>query len=141
MLVPNGKLRLALLKECHDGPMVGHRGVKPTLAQLMKKYYWPNLRDKLEQYIKSCVTCQPNKIQFCKEARLLRLLPTSTKCWKNVSMDFMIHLLESKGFDSIMVVVDIVSKMAHFVPTWDTATTQEIGRLYFDKDMVKHHGM
>ena len=55
-------------------------------------------------------------------------------------MDFMIHLPKSKGFDSIMVVVDRVSKMAHFVPTLDTSTVQEVGRLYFDK-VVKHHGM
>ena len=48
-------------------------------------------------------------------------------------MDFMTHLPESKGFDSIMVVIDKVSKMAHFVPTRDTATLQEVGRLYFDK--------
>ena len=56
MLVPKAKLRLALLKECHDGPVAGHRSVKPTLAELVKYYYWPNLRDDVEQYIKSCVT-------------------------------------------------------------------------------------
>ena len=55
-------------------------------------------------------------------------------------MDFMTHLLESKGFDSIMVIVDIVSKMVHFVPTRDIEMAQEIGRLYFDK-VVKHHKM
>ena len=55
-------------------------------------------------------------------------------------MDFMTHLPESKGVDSIMMVVDRVSKMAHFVPTWDTTTAQEVGRLYFDK-VVKHHEM
>ena len=140
MLVPKGKLRLALLKECHDGPVAGHRGVKPTLAELVKNYYWPNLRDDVEQYVKSCVTCQQNRTQFRKEAGLLRPLPIPTKCWESVSMDFMTHLQESKGFDSIMVVVDRVSKMAHFVPTRDTATAQEVGRLYFDK-VVKHHGM
>ena len=140
MLVPKGKLRLALLKECHDGPVEGHRGVKPTLAELVKNYYWPNLRDDVEQYVKSCVTCQQNRTQFRKEAGLLRPLPIPTKCWESVSMDFRTHLLESKGFDSIMVVVDRVSKMAHFVPTRDTATAQEVGRLYFDK-VVKHHGM
>ena len=43
MLVPKGKLRLALLKNCHDGPVAGHRGVKPTLAELVKNYYWPKL--------------------------------------------------------------------------------------------------
>ena len=72
MLVPKGKLRLALLKECHDGPVAGHRGVKPTLAELVKNYYWPNLRDDVEQYVKSCVTCQQNRTQFRKEAGLLR---------------------------------------------------------------------
>ena len=140
MLVPKGKLRLALLKECHNGPVAGHRGVKPTLAELVKNYYWPNLRDDVEQYVKSCVTCQQNRTQFRKEAGLLRPLPIPSKCWKSVSMDFMTHLPESKGFDSIMVVVDRVSKMAHFVPTRDTATAQEVGQLYFDK-VVKHHGM
>ena len=140
MLVSKGKLRLALLKECHDGPVAGHRGVKPTLVELVKNYYWPNLRDDVEQYVKSCVTCQQNRAQFRKEAGLLRPLPIPTKCWKSVSMDFKTHLPESKGFDSIMVVVDRVSKMAHFVATRDTATAQEVGRLYFDK-VVKHHRM
>ena len=140
MLVPRGKLRLALLKECHDGPAAEHRGVKPTLAELVKNYYWPNLRDDVEQYVKSCVTCQQNRTQFHKETKLLRPLPIPTKCWKSISMDFMTHLPEPKGFDSIMVVVNRVSKMAHFVLTQDIATAQKIGRLYFDK-VVKHHGM
>ena len=68
MLVPKGKLRLALLKECHDGPVAGHRGMKPTLVELMKYYYWLNFRDDMEQHVKSCVTCQQNKTQFRKEA-------------------------------------------------------------------------
>ena len=62
MLGLKGKLRLALLKECHDGPVAGHCSVKPTLAELVKNYYWPNLRDDVEQYVKSCVTCQQNRI-------------------------------------------------------------------------------
>ena len=140
MLVPKGKLGLALLKEYHDCSVVGHRGVKPFLVKLVKNYYWPNLQNNVEQYIKSCVTCQQNRTQFCKEARFLRPLPISTKCWKNVSMDLMIHLSEFKGFDSIMVVIDRVSKMTYFVPSWDIAMAQEVGRLHFNK-VVKHHGM
>ena len=131
---------MALLKECHNGPVAGHRGVKPTLAELVKNYYWLNLRDEVEQYIKSYVTSQQNRTQFRKEDGLLRLLSIPTKCWESVSMDFMTHLPESKGFDSIMVVVDRVNKMAHFVLTRDTATAQEIDRLYFNK-VVKHHKM
>ena len=63
------------------------------------------------------------RTQFRKEAGLLTPLPIPTKCWESVSIDFMTHFPESKGFDSIMVVVDRVSKMAHFVPTRDTAGT------------------
>ena len=127
------------MKECHDGSVAGHCSMKPTLAELVKNYYWPNLRDDVEQYVKSCVTCQQNRIQYRREAGLLRPLSIPTKCWENVSMDFMIHLPESKGFDSIMVNIDRISKMAHFVPTRDTVTAQEIGQLYFDK-VVKPTG-
>ena len=52
MLVHKGKLRLALLKECHDGPVARHRGVKPTLVELVKNYYWPNLREDVEAVCK-----------------------------------------------------------------------------------------
>ena len=56
VLIPKSKLRLALLKECHDGPVAGHCGVKPTLVELVKNFYWPNLRDDMEQYVKSFVS-------------------------------------------------------------------------------------
>jgi hypothetical protein len=55
-------------------------------------------------------------------------------------MDFMVSLAPSKGFDAIMVVVDRFSKMAHFIPTKDSATAQEMGRLFFTH-VFKHHGL
>jgi len=54
-----------------------------------------------------------------------------------VSMDFMVSLPSSRGFD---VVVDRFSKMAHFIPTKDEATAQETGRLFFTH-VFKHHGL
>jgi hypothetical protein len=55
-------------------------------------------------------------------------------------MDFMVSLPPSRGFDAIMVVVNRFSKMAHFIPIKDEATTQEIGRLFFTH-VFKHHGL
>jgi hypothetical protein len=55
-------------------------------------------------------------------------------------MDFMVSLTPSRGFDVIMMVVDQFSKMAHFIPTKDEATAQEIGRLFFTR-VFKHHGL
>jgi hypothetical protein len=55
-------------------------------------------------------------------------------------MDFMVILPPSRGFDVIMVVVDQFSKMAHFIPTKENATTQKKGRLFFMR-MFKHHNL
>ncbi len=49
-----------LLKECHDGTLVGHGGVKRTTTFLKKSYYWPNLKDNVEEYVKTCLICQQN---------------------------------------------------------------------------------
>jgi hypothetical protein len=55
-------------------------------------------------------------------------------------MDFMVSLPPSRGFDAIMVVVDRFNKMAHFIPTKESATAQETGKLFFTH-MIKHHGL
>jgi hypothetical protein len=55
-------------------------------------------------------------------------------------MDFMVSLPPSRGFYAIMVVVDQFSKMAHFIPTKDSATAQEKGRLFLTQ-VFKHHGL
>jgi hypothetical protein len=55
LYVPEGKIRDTLLKECHDG------GAKRTTTFLKKSYYWPNLKDCVEEYVKTCLTCQQNR--------------------------------------------------------------------------------
>ncbi len=49
------------LKECHDGPLVGHGDAKRTTTFLKKSYYWPNLKDNAKEYVKTCLTCQQNR--------------------------------------------------------------------------------
>jgi hypothetical protein len=61
LYVPKGKIRDTFLKECHDGPLAGHGGAKRTTTFLKKSYYWPNLKDCAEEYVKTCLTCQQNR--------------------------------------------------------------------------------
>jgi hypothetical protein len=122
LYVPKGRLRDVLLKECHDGPLAGHGGAKRTTTFLKKSYYWPNLKEDAEEYMKTCLICQQNRVLNKKQAGLLRPLPIPEGPWESVSMDFMVSLPPSKGFDAIMVVVDQFSKMAHFIPTKESAT-------------------
>ncbi len=49
-----------LLKECRDGPLTNHGGVKRTITVLKKTYYWLNLKDNVKEYVKTCLTCQQN---------------------------------------------------------------------------------
>ncbi len=134
------RVRELLLKECHDGPLAGHGGAKRTITFLKKTYYWPNLKDDAEEYVKTCLICQQNWIFNKKQVGLLQPLLIPEGPWESVSMDFMVNLLPSRGFDAIMVVVDRFSKMAHFIPTKDEATAQEMGRLFFTH-VFKHHGL
>jgi hypothetical protein len=140
LYVPEGKIRDTLLKECHDGPLAAHGGAKRTTTFLKKSYYWPNLKLDTEEYVKTCLVCQQNPTLNKKQAGLLQPLPIPEGPWESVSMDFMVSLPPSKGFDAIMVVVDRFSKMAHFIPTKDEATVQKTGRLFFSH-IFKHHGL
>ncbi len=140
LYVPEGRLREVLLKECHDGPLASHGGVKRTIIFFKKSYYWPNLKDDAEEYVMTCLTCQQNRTLNKKQTRFLRPLSILKGPWESVSMDFMVSLPPSRGFDAIMVEVDRFSKMAHFIPTKDNAMTQETRRLFFTY-VFKHHGV
>ncbi len=133
------KMRDTILKECHDGPLAGHGGAKRSTTFLRKSYYWPNLKDSVEEYVKTYLTCQQNQTLNKKQASLLQPLPILEGAWESVSMDFMVNLPPLRGFVAIMVVVDRFSKMAHFILTKDEATAQKIGRLFFTH-VFKHHG-
>jgi transposase InsO family protein len=57
-----------------------------------------------------------------------------------ISVDFIVELPESHGYDTIMNVVDSVTKRAHFIPTHTTITAEGAVRLYL-REVWKHHGM
>jgi hypothetical protein len=140
LYVPEGKVRELLLRECHDGLFTSHGGAKRTTTFLKKSYYWPNLKGDVEKYVKTCLTCQQNRTFNKKQAGLLQPLPIPEGLWESVSMDFMVSLPPSRGFDDIKVVVDRFSNMAHFIPTKDEATAQKTRRLFFTH-VFKHHGL
>jgi hypothetical protein len=87
--VPKGKIRDTLLKECHDGLLAGHGGAKGTITFFKKTYYWPNLKDDVEEYVKTCLICQQNQTFNKKQAGLLQPLLIPERSWESASMDFM----------------------------------------------------
>jgi hypothetical protein len=71
LYVPKGRFRDVLLKECHDGPLVGHGGAKHTITFLKKSYYWPNLKNNAKEYVKIYSSCQKNQIFNKKTNRIV----------------------------------------------------------------------
>ena len=142
VFVPDvGSLRATVLGEHHDIGLAGHLGITKTLDYVLRTFYWPHLKDTVRQYVRSCDSCQRNKAQTLLPAGLLHPLPIPLRRWDSISMDFIVRLpVTPRGFDSIITVVDRLSKMVHFIPTTTNVTSEEVAYLFFD-NVVALHGV
>ncbi|CAI7788781.1 unnamed protein product [Closterium sp. NIES-54] len=137
--VCTSRLRQLLLHEYHDNR--SHFGSDKTYAAISRDYYWPGLSRSVAEYVASCPTCQVNKARTTGPAGLLQPLEIPTAPWTCVSLDFITDLPRTPtGFDSILVVIDKLSKMAHFIPTTGTVTAAETAKLFFTQ-VVRLHGL
>ncbi|HVX00352.1 MAG TPA: DDE-type integrase/transposase/recombinase, partial [Candidatus Babeliaceae bacterium] len=142
IVIPDDRsLKVMLLMEVHDAPTSGHLGIEKTLARLGKIFWWPGMRQEVQEYINSCVACQSNKASNRSPAGLLHSLPIPAYNWEQVSMDFVGPLpATERGKDNIMVVVDKLSKMVHLIPCRTTITAPQVANLFF-REVVRHHGL
>ncbi|KZV54874.1 hypothetical protein F511_37192, partial [Dorcoceras hygrometricum] len=133
-------LRKDLIRECHDTKWAGHPGQKHTRDLLESPYFWPQMRDQVELYVKTCLVCQQDKVENKQPAGLLEPLPASEHPWDSITLDFISSLPKSDGFGSIMVMIDRFSKYGTFIPRPKDCTTEEAARLFF-KNVVKYWGL
>ncbi|TXG69042.1 hypothetical protein EZV62_003977 [Acer yangbiense] len=141
MFVPKwGNLRKEIIKECHDSKWAGHPGMTRTLALLQNSYYWPQMRDDVDAYVRTYLVCQQDKVEQQRLADLLEPLPIAGRPWESVLMDFISALSKSKGCGSIMMVVDRFSKYGTFIPATKNCTAEEAARLFL-KHVVKLWGV
>ena len=84
----------------------GHPGVDKTWELMTRNYWWPGMKKDIRRYVTSCNTCQTVKPDQRAKAAPLHPNEIPEGPWQTISMDMMGPLLESKGFDTILVVVD-----------------------------------
>jgi hypothetical protein len=133
-------MRENLLKEKHSGGLVGHFGHDKTFSKLNESYFWPGIRADIKRFMDICRIFQHSKVKR-QNAGFYQPLPIPERSWDVVSMDFILELSRTqRGFDSIFVVVDRFSKMAHFIPCHKTSNATHIANLFF-KEVIRLHGL
>ena len=136
--------KLEILKTRHDSPTAGHLGIDKTIDLIRRDFEWSTLRDDVTKYVKSCDSCQRNKVERASPRGELIPLPVPDCPWSHVSIDFITQLPQSMHlgqiFDAIAVVVDRLTKMAHFIPCTSDITAERAAQLYIDF-VYKLHGL
>ena len=133
-------VKLRILGGCHDGKTAGHLGQEKTLELVARDYFWPGMRKFVNEYVLTCDTCARNKAPRHRRHGQLQPLPIPDGPWKSVSMDFIVELPPSSGYDAIYVCVDRLTKMAHFCPTNSNIMAEGAAELYL-KYVFKNHGL
>ncbi|XP_033138902.1 uncharacterized protein LOC117131538, partial [Brassica rapa] len=140
LCVPNCSLRDLFVRESHGGSLMGHFGVAKTLKTLQDHFYWPRMKRDVERLCERCATCKQAKSKVQNHG-LYTPLPIPYHPWNDISMDFIVGLPRTRtGKDSIFVVVDRFSKMAHFIACHKTDDALHVANLFF-KEIVRLHGM
>ncbi|KIM51663.1 hypothetical protein SCLCIDRAFT_33278 [Scleroderma citrinum Foug A] len=117
----------SLIMDFHDTPVTGHKGVKATYNGLRKHYVWNGMKEQIQTYVKHCQ----------KTSGSLIPLPTPSGPWQDITMDFT-EMLESLGYNYILVVVDQFSKEVVFVPCTKEETTYSTAELFRDHVWCQH---
>jgi hypothetical protein len=140
LCIPKCSMRENLLKEKHSGGLAGHFGHDKTFAKMNESYFWPGMRADVKRFVDRCRICSIRRGGDRMQG-FYQPLPIPERPWDAISMDFVLGLPRTqRGVDSIFVVVDRFSKMAHFIPCQKTSDATHIVNLFF-KEVVRLHGL
>jgi hypothetical protein len=143
IVIPNHKdLRLNILHDYHDSPSSGHLGTHKTMHNITTRYFWNNMSRDIPSYVRSCISCQRNKVGHHEQLGKLQPLPIPPQRWHTVTVDFAGPFVVSGDakWDAVMIVVDKLTKRAHFIPNKVTDEAPMLAKRFFN-EIVRLHGM
>jgi hypothetical protein len=134
LVVPEDReLRRTILEQYHDHQLAGHPGIVNTIKGVMRDFWWPDIRRFTEAYVRGCATCQSTKPMTTRPTPPAFPITTEEKQspFQTISLDLITDLPPSKGYDSILTVVDQgCSKAAIFLPCNKSIDALGVAKLY-----------
>jgi hypothetical protein len=132
-------LRKLILSEAHDTAYSIHPGSTKMYYDLKERFWWYGMKRSIAEYVAICDTCQRVKAEHQRPAGLLQPLKILEWKWEEITMDFIVGLPRTqKGYNSIWVVVDRLTKVAHFIPVNTTYSGARLAELYISRIVCLH---
>ncbi|GJR87691.1 putative reverse transcriptase domain-containing protein, partial [Tanacetum coccineum] len=136
-----GDLRALIMHESHKSKYSVHPGSDKMYQDMKQLYWWPNMKADIATYVSKCLTCLRVKAEHQKPSGLLVQPAIPQWKWENITMDFVTKLPRTQsGNDTIWVIVDRLTKSAHFLPMRETDPMDKLAKLYL-KEVVTRHGI
>ncbi|GJV24174.1 putative reverse transcriptase domain-containing protein [Tanacetum coccineum] len=134
-------LRTLIMHESHKSKYSVHLGSDKMYQDMKQLYWWPNMKADIATYVSKCLTCLKVKAEHQKPSGLLVQPKIPQWKWDNITMDFITRLPRtSSGYDTIWVIVDRLTKSAHFLQMRENDSMDKLARLYL-KEVVTRHGI
>jgi len=131
-------LHRKIVSLCHDTKVAGYLGRWKMLELVSWNYWWPQMSRYIGQYMSTCDLCLCTKLSRKSPVRELYFILVPDTRWDTFSINFVVELPESSGYDAVMTVVDSVSKRAHFIPMHMTVTVEGAARLFLHQVWKLH---
>jgi hypothetical protein len=140
MVIPPGEMRTEVMEACHDSVFSGHFGRAKTEGMIARIFYWPYMSQEIQRYVSDCDTCQRVKPNNRAPQGGLQPLPVAEGKWSDITVDMITELpCTEDGYDAILVFVDRMTKMVHFVPCKKTLDSKGFCQLFME-NIVRLHG-
>ncbi|GKB62655.1 putative reverse transcriptase domain-containing protein, partial [Tanacetum coccineum] len=134
-----GEVRTLIMDEAHKSKYSVHPGADKMYYDLRDRYWWLGMKNDIVEYVSKCLTCLKVKAEHQRPSTLLQQPEIPVWKWEGIAMDFVTKLPRtSGGHDTIWVIVDRLTKSAHFLPMREDYKMERLARLYLNEIVARH---
>ncbi|WRX21064.1 Integrase zinc-binding domain - like 10 [Theobroma cacao] len=129
------------MEEAHSSAYALHPGSTKMYRTIREHYWWSGMKRDVAEFVAKCLVCQQVKAEHQRPVGTFQSLLVPESKWEHVTMDFVLGLPRTqRGKDAIWVIVDRLTKFAHFLAVHSTYSIEKLAQLYID-EIVRLHGV